>query len=79
MAIERLDDHLEQEEGEESQLRLLIAKGKEQGFLTYHEVNEHLRIDTRLFELFRGNRHWSYFPFVSRSARQVRWRQFVGD
>ncbi|MBI1731669.1 MAG: RNA polymerase sigma factor RpoD [Gammaproteobacteria bacterium] len=42
MAIERLDDHLEQEEGEESQLRLLIAKGKEQGFLTYHEVNEHL-------------------------------------
>ncbi|MGI9229094.1 MAG: RNA polymerase sigma factor RpoD [Gammaproteobacteria bacterium] len=27
---------------EESQLKLLIAKGKEQGFLTYHEVNEHL-------------------------------------
>jgi RNA polymerase primary sigma factor len=42
MAIERLDDHLEPEEDEESQLRLLIAKGKEQGFLTYHEVNEHL-------------------------------------
>ena len=27
---------------EESQLKLLIAKGKEQGFLTYHEINEHL-------------------------------------
>jgi RNA polymerase primary sigma factor len=25
-----------------SQLKLLIAKGKEQGFLTYHEVNDHL-------------------------------------
>ncbi len=42
MAIERIDEHLEPEEEEESQLRLLIAKGKEQGFLTYHEVNEHL-------------------------------------
>jgi RNA polymerase primary sigma factor len=27
---------------EESQLKILIAKGKEQGFLTYHEVNESL-------------------------------------
>lgn len=27
---------------DESQLKLLIAKGKEQGFLTYHEVNESL-------------------------------------
>ena len=27
---------------EESQLKVLIAKGKEQGFLTYHEVNESL-------------------------------------
>ncbi len=26
----------------QSQLKLLIAKGKEQGFLTYHEVNDHL-------------------------------------
>ena len=25
-----------------SQLKQLIAKGKEQGFLTYHEVNDHL-------------------------------------
>jgi RNA polymerase primary sigma factor len=25
-----------------SQLKLLIAKGKEQGYLTYHEVNDHL-------------------------------------
>ncbi len=28
-----------------SQLKLLIAKGKEQGFLTYHEVNDHLPND----------------------------------
>jgi RNA polymerase primary sigma factor len=27
---------------EQSQLQQLIAKGKEQGFLTYHEVNDHL-------------------------------------
>ncbi len=30
------------EHDEESQLKTLIAKGKEQGFLTYHEVNESL-------------------------------------
>ncbi len=29
-------------EQQESQLKLLIAKGKEQGYLTYHEVNDHL-------------------------------------
>lgn len=29
-------------EDEKSQLKLLIAKGKEQGFLTYAEVNDHL-------------------------------------
>jgi RNA polymerase primary sigma factor len=42
--MERLDEQLEHEheDDEESQLKLLIAKGKEQGFLTYHEVNEHL-------------------------------------
>jgi RNA polymerase primary sigma factor len=42
--IDRLEDQLDNEtEGdEESQLKVLIAKGKEQGFLTYHEVNEHL-------------------------------------
>ncbi len=28
--------------GEKSQLKTLIAKGKEQGFLTYAEVNDHL-------------------------------------
>ncbi len=32
-------------EDEKSQLKLLIAKGKEQGFLTYHEVNDHLPDD----------------------------------
>ena len=30
------------EADDESQLKILIAKGKEQGFLTYHEVNESL-------------------------------------
>ncbi|MCI0401184.1 MAG: RNA polymerase sigma factor RpoD [Gammaproteobacteria bacterium] len=30
---------------EQSQLKVLIAKGKEQGFLTYHEVNDHLPDD----------------------------------
>ncbi|MDD9816922.1 MAG: RNA polymerase sigma factor RpoD [Gammaproteobacteria bacterium] len=30
---------------EQSQLKLLIAKGKEQGFLTYHEVNDYLSED----------------------------------
>ena len=29
----------------QSQLKALIAKGKEQGFLTYHEVNDHLPND----------------------------------
>jgi RNA polymerase primary sigma factor len=29
-------------EEQQSQLKLLIARGKEQGFLTYHEVNDHL-------------------------------------
>jgi len=29
-------------EKQESQLKLLIARGKEQGFLTYREVNDHL-------------------------------------
>ena len=27
---------------QQSQLKSLIAKGKEQGYLTYHEVNDHL-------------------------------------
>ena len=29
-------------EQQESQIKLLIAKGKEQGYLTYREVNDHL-------------------------------------
>lgn len=32
-------------EQQQSQLKSLIAKGKEQGFLTYHEVNDHLPDD----------------------------------
>src|SRR5690554_1730187 len=34
-----------QEEERQSQLKLLIAKGKEQGYLTYSEVNDHLPSD----------------------------------
>ncbi len=30
------------QEQQKSQLKLLIAKGKEQGYLTYHEINDHL-------------------------------------
>ena len=37
-------EHTEQED-DQSQLKILIAKGKEQGFLTYHEVNDHLPDD----------------------------------
>ena len=33
------------QEQQQSQLKLLIAKGKEQGFLTYAEVNDHLPND----------------------------------
>src|SRR3989304_7958945 len=32
-------------EDDQSQLKTLIAKGKEQGFLTYHEVKDHLPDD----------------------------------
>ena len=37
-------DHIDHED-DQSQLKALIAKGKEQGFLTYHEVNDHLPDD----------------------------------
>ena len=41
------DDHpVEASDEEDSQFKLLIAKGKEQGFLTYHEVNDHIADDT---------------------------------
>ncbi|MCZ6802509.1 MAG: RNA polymerase sigma factor RpoD [Proteobacteria bacterium] len=33
------------QDNDKSLLKLLIAKGKEQGFLTYHEVNDHLPDD----------------------------------
>ncbi len=33
------------QEQQKSQLKLLIAKGKEQGYLTYHEINDHLPDD----------------------------------
>jgi RNA polymerase primary sigma factor len=33
------------QEQQQSQIKSLIAKGKEQGFLTYHEVNDHLPED----------------------------------
>ncbi len=35
----------EQQQEQQSQLKALIAKGKEQGFLTYAEVNDHLPAD----------------------------------
>ena len=36
-----MNDHQQQEQ-QQSQLKALIAKGKEQGFLTYTEINDHL-------------------------------------
>jgi RNA polymerase primary sigma factor len=40
---EEIDTNIVVDENDEvSQLKILIAKGKEQGFLTYHEVNESL-------------------------------------
>ncbi len=33
------------EQTPQSQLKLLVAKGKEQGYLTYAEVNDHLPQD----------------------------------
>ncbi|MEQ9057907.1 MAG: RNA polymerase sigma factor RpoD [Gammaproteobacteria bacterium] len=41
--METLDDI--DNSDQQSQLKLLISKGKEQGFLTYHEVNDHLPND----------------------------------
>ena len=38
-------EQLDSDDEKQSQLKLLIAKGKEQGFLTYHEVNDHLPED----------------------------------
>ena len=41
--VEALDDT--ERSDQQSRLKMLIAKGKEQGFLTYHEVNDHLPND----------------------------------
>ncbi len=43
--MEQPTGQIEKKPDEQSQLKLLIAKGKEQGFLTYHEVNDHLPND----------------------------------
>ena len=42
--MEQLEQTRESED-KQSRLKLLIAKGKEQGYLTYHEVNDHLPDD----------------------------------
>jgi RNA polymerase primary sigma factor len=42
MAEKQLDQELTQIEQRQSRLKELIAKGKEQGYLTYAEVNDHL-------------------------------------
>jgi RNA polymerase primary sigma factor len=42
--MEQLEQPRESED-KQSRLKLLITKGKEQGFLTYHEVNDHLPDD----------------------------------
>jgi RNA polymerase primary sigma factor len=40
--MEELEKQVTQKKAEQSQLKVLIAKGKEQGYLTYAEVNDHL-------------------------------------
>ncbi|MFT5132588.1 MAG: RNA polymerase primary sigma factor [Gammaproteobacteria bacterium] len=42
--MEQLEQSRESED-KQSRLKLLIAKGKDQGYLTYHEVNDHLPDD----------------------------------
>ncbi len=42
MAEKQMDQELTQTEQRQSRLKELIAKGKEQGYLTYAEVNDHL-------------------------------------
>ena len=45
-SLEHVEDSLGNTSNDgESRLKLLISKGKEQGFLTYHEVNDHLPDD----------------------------------
>jgi RNA polymerase primary sigma factor len=41
-AMEELEKQPTTKKAEQSQLKVLIAKGKEQGYLTYAEVNDHL-------------------------------------
>ncbi len=43
--MKAVDEATQKPRKEESQLKLLIAKGKEQGYLTYAEVNDHLPDD----------------------------------
>jgi len=40
--MEQVEETVANNKDEASQLKHLISKGKEQGFLTYHEVNDHL-------------------------------------
>ncbi len=40
--MEELEKQATPIKAEQSQLKVLIAKGKEQGYLTYAEVNDHL-------------------------------------
>lgn len=40
--MEELEKQTTPKKAEQSQLKVLIAKGKEQGYLTYAEVNDHL-------------------------------------
>ena len=42
MTAERLPLHVTMDKNQQSRLKLLIEKGKDQGFLTYAEVNDHL-------------------------------------
>ena len=53
-------------ENQQSQLKELITKGKEQGFLTYAQVNDHLPDDIVLIE--------SVKDFQSKLTHIAKWR-----
>ena len=62
-------------EQQQSRLKELIAKGKEQGFLTYGEVNDHLpddisdpeQIEDIIFGAFVCRTHMSWEPQATAS------------
>ena len=52
------------EQNPQSQLKLLVTRGKEQGYLTYAEVNDHLPediVDSEQIEDIKGKKKYHNF------------------